>query len=83
MPNYEEYTSMCLVALDIHDANKKIGDVARQAEKDGWTKLYIDGLDDGWIAIMGVKPPDLKAIAAAKEKRRKQFERLKKEFEGE
>ena len=83
MPHYEEYRSFDIGRLDARGTLEKIGHEVGAAEKEGWTSLYLR-TDEGFcISILGIKPPDQAAIAAAKEKRRKQFERLKKEFEGD
>ena len=82
MRNYEEYSSLNPGPFDADEAIAIIKKRVDEARKGGWDKIYIT-TDETLISIMGVKPPDPEAVAAAKEKRRKQFERLKKEFEGE
>lgn len=82
MPAYEEYASLNPGPFDADEAMAIIKKRVEDARKAGWDKLYLT-TDDSLITVMGVKPPDPEAIAAAKEKRRKQFERLKKEFEGD
>ena len=82
MPNYEEYSSLNPGPFDADEAIAVIKKRVDEARKCGWDKIYIT-TDETLISIMGVKPPDPVAVAAAKEKRRKQFERLKKEFEGD
>lgn len=47
----------------------------------GWEKLYFSH-EEGYLYLMGTEPPNEEEIRKAKEKRRKQYERLKKEFEG-
>lgn len=82
MPNYEEYTSLNPEPFDADEAIEIIKKRVDDARRAGWDKVYLT-TDDSLITIMGVKPPDPAAVAAAKEKRRKQYERLKKEFEGD
>lgn len=82
MPDYQEYTSVSIYSLDADETIRSLKYHVEDARKAGWTKIYISSDERGELTVMGVKPPDPKAIAAAKERRRKQFERLKKEFEG-
>lgn len=81
MTSYDDYKSLSIFNLDPYDALDKIRLVVDEAIEHGWKKVYLLP-DEGLLCICGVKPPDPAAVAAAKEKRRKQFERLKKEFEG-
>lgn len=80
MSKYFEYTNVGLVHLSAHDAIEKIKAHVDDAVGLGWSELYLLP-DEDLLSIRGVKPPDKEAIIAAKEKRRKQYERLKKEFE--
>lgn len=83
MPDYQEYTSLNILPLNADETIKSLKYHVDDAKNAGWDKMYITTEEYGGLSIMGIKPPDPKAIAAAKEKRRKQFERLKKEFEGD
>jgi hypothetical protein len=59
-----------------------MGGMLKKAEAANWTDLYFTASYDDGIALFGVKPPNKEEIEKAREKRRKQYERLKKEFEG-
>ena len=80
MSKYNEYTHLTIHRFSAHEALETLSGHIADATKLGWSELYIIP-DDDYLCIMGVKPPDQEAIMAAKEKRRKQYERLKKEFE--
>lgn len=82
MPKYDQY-----ICFAIHDksalaAIQRISNHVRDAVSAGWSGLYLLP-DEDFLSVMGVRPPDKKAVESAKEKRRKQYERLKKEFEGD
>ena len=79
MSKYEEYLSFAIHSAKAMDAVKKISSHIDDATKAGWTELYLLP-DEDMLCLRGVKPPDIKAIQATKEKRRKQYERLKLEF---
>ena len=82
MASYDDYKSISIFNLDPYDALDKIKLVVDEAIEHGWKKVYLLP-DEDLLFIRGVKPADPMAVEAAKEKRRKQFERLKKEFESE
>lgn len=79
MSKYEDYLVIAIHDLSASDALNKISSHVEDAVKDGWTEIYLLP-DEDLLCLRGVKPPDTKAIEAAKEKRRKQYERLKLEF---
>jgi hypothetical protein len=81
LSKYEGYETFAIHCRTIPEAMKKISSTVENAVRDGWTELYLLP-DEDMLSVRGVRPPDKAAIQAAKEKRRKQFERLKKEFEG-
>lgn len=82
MSKYDEYAALALFKYDAHTAIGKITNYVNDAIKAGWREVYLSP-DENILCIMGVKPPDQEATKAAKEKRRKQYERLKKEFDGD
>lgn len=51
------------------------------AKKEGWTNLQFWADENEHIALWGNRPQSPEEVAAAREKRRKQYERLKREFE--
>lgn len=59
-----------------------LSDRVSVAKSQGWTDLYFTH-DQECMNLMGIRPPDPAEIEKAKQRRRQQYERLKKEFEGE
>ena len=82
MSKYDQYVCFAVCHCDAQTAIEKIKTAVNDAIEAGWTEVYILP-DEDMITVRGVRPPDQEAIKAAKEKRRKQYERLKKEFDGE
>lgn len=85
--SYEAYTHPKLnyeFNVYKYDATQLINHMDKllaEAKLSGWESLYFS-TDGEYMSLMGVKPPDQEEIRKAKERRRKQYERLKKEFEG-
>lgn len=81
MPNYELYDyNVSGPSDDVDELIDKLKKVLQEATAKGWTRLYASTTTDG-IDILGFPPPDPEKIRKAAERRRKQYERLKKEFE--
>lgn len=81
-PKYDQYISFAVHDKSAAFAIQRIANHVQDAVRAGWSELYLLP-DEDLLSVMGVKPPDPKAIESAKEKRRKQYERLKKEFESD
>lgn len=81
MANHDEHSSFGITNFDADVTLEVMARRLELAKKDGWQKLYFDA-DNHGITLFGIKPPDPEEIRKAKDKRRKQYERLKREFEG-
>ena len=82
MSRYDDYASFSIHNYSSYTAIEKIKTRVNDAINAGWKEVYLLP-DEGELCIRGVKPKNPEAIKAAKEKRRKQYERLKKEFDGD
>ena len=81
MKKYEDYIEFAIHSYDAFVAIEKITQHVRDAINAGWEEVYLLP-DEDLLTVMGIRPICREKLEAAKEKRRKQYERLKMEFEG-
>ena len=80
MPNAECLSGGHYLRGPVHEAIEGLMEHIVRLQKSGYTNLEFEPDDDDAIAIWGKRPASPEEIEAARQKRLKQYERLKKEF---